>query len=226
MGGDPNHLRYLGWSSKWLTCFMRIFTFILRLWPVKGAWKIEHGNVLHLIVRFLNFHFWQISPKNWTGKCEPPPGSCSFAPYLVGKMGIFCSFAHHDTHQPVKCDKIKGFFLRKWGKCMGSKKLVPKYIHLFQSVFQAESFWIFIASRGVLLPLDFRYVAVGCFFLWSLRGDSRIAFYHGWSTNPPYVPPPRNKALIRPRETNGFSEALIIRPAISGGGYVRGGLVD
>ena len=33
------------------------------------------------------------------GACQPSP-CCSFAPHLIGKMFIHCSFAHHDTHSP------------------------------------------------------------------------------------------------------------------------------
>ena len=51
--------------------------------------------------------------------------------------------------------------------------------------------------------------------------------YHDWSTNPPNVPPPRNKALWSGLINHWFP---LIRPAIKtliSGGYVaRGGLVD
>ena len=35
-------------------------------------------------------------PPNYLASAQPPP-SCSFARHLVGKMAIFCSFAHHEA---------------------------------------------------------------------------------------------------------------------------------
>ena len=51
---------------------------------------------------------WKSPQKNIQKNCtvtylvgaQPPP-CCSFVRHLAGKMVIYCSFAHHDSHSPV-----------------------------------------------------------------------------------------------------------------------------